>query len=175
MSQGKMIGSGTSDKIGPPLIIKPLTECVAGELIRLGSGAWAIVANDSNARRIFVISGDDAPLTFFLAEDSTEACLSYGTGFRVTSVQASFIGMHTFGHAGFDPIGKLIVSRPFEHDRRTSRYFAAAAGEPRFLDLKSFQTVPEPAGHRALFRDWEVSMNWPGHPDMVTLARSPLR
>jgi hypothetical protein len=58
-----MIDTGTGDKVGPTLIIKPLTECSAGELIRLTSGAWAIVADDLKARRIFVISGDDAPVT----------------------------------------------------------------------------------------------------------------
>ena len=170
-----MIDTGTGDKVGPALAIKPLTECSAGELIRLASGAWAIVAADSSARRIFVISGDDAPLTFVLAEDSTESCLSYGTGFRVTSVHASFIGMHTFGHAGFDPVGKLIVSRPFETDRRTSRYFAAPAGQPRFLDLDNFEVVFEPLGHRALFQDWEVSISRPGQREMVPLVKSSVR
>jgi hypothetical protein len=100
-----MIDTGAGDKVGPTLIIKPLTECSAGELIRLTSGAWAIVADDSKARRIFVISGDDAPVTFVLPEDSRESCLSYGTGFRVVSVHASFVGIHTYGREGFDPIG----------------------------------------------------------------------
>ena len=173
MSEGKMTDTGTGDKAGPTLAIKPLTECSAGELIRLTSGAWAIVANDSSARRIFVISGDDAPLTYVLPEDSTEACLSYGTGFRVASVHASFVGMHTYGHGGFDPVGKLIVARPYAHDGRTSRYFAAPAGQPRFLDLDNFQTVSEPLGHRALFKDWEVSISRPGHPEPVAVVKSP--
>jgi hypothetical protein len=172
MVEGKMIDSGTGDKVGPVLVIKPLTDCGAGELIRLTSGAWAIVADDAKARRIFVICGDDAPLTYVLPDDSTEACLSSGTGFRVVSVHASFIGMHTYGDGEFDPIGKLIVSRPFERDGRTTRYFAAAVGQPRFLDLDNFQTVAEPPGYRALFRDWEVSINWPGHPEMVALVKS---
>jgi hypothetical protein len=173
MSEGKMIDTVTPDKVGPVLSIKPLTECSAGELIRLTTGAWAIVANDSGARRIFVISGDGAPLTFVLPEDSTEGCLSYGTGFRVASVHTSFVGMHTYGHEGFDPVGKLIVSRPFAHDGRTNRYFAAPAGEPRFLDLDNFQVVSEPLGHRALFSEWEVSVNWPGHQEMVAVVKSP--
>jgi len=167
-----MNDSGAGDKIGPTLVIKPLTECGIGELIRLTSGAWAIVANDSRTKRLFVISGDEAPLTYVLSEDSTESCLSYGTGFRVVSVHASFIGMHTYGDGEFDPIGKLIVSRPFERDGRTTRYFAASAGQPRFLDLDNFQTVAEPPGYRALFREWEVSINWPGHPEMVALVKS---
>src|SRR5258707_8953983 len=112
-AQTKRLDTGTGDKAGPALTIKPLTECSAGELIRLTTGAWAIVANDSGARRIFVISGDGAPLTFVLPEDSTEGGLSYGTGFRVASVHTSFVGMHTYGHERFDPVGKLIVSRPF--------------------------------------------------------------
>jgi hypothetical protein len=174
MSEGKMIDSGIGDKSGPTLIIKPLAECNAGELVRLTSGGWAIVANDAMARRIFVISGDDAPLTFVLPEDSTESCLSYGTGFRVVSVHASFIGMHTYGQGGFNPTGKLIVSRPFEHDGRTSRYFAAPADQPRFLDLDNFQTVPEPLGYRALFQAWEVSVSRPGHSEMVALVKSPM-
>jgi hypothetical protein len=174
MSEGKMTDTGTGDKVGPTLAIKPLTECSAGELIRLASGAWAIVANDSSAKRIFVISGDEAPLIHVLPEDSTEACLSYGTGFRVASVHASFVGMHTYGHEGFDPVGKLIVSRPFEHDGRTGRYFAARAGQPRFLDLDNFQIVAEPLGHRALFRDWEVSVSRPGHPEPVARVKSPV-
>jgi hypothetical protein len=172
-SEGKMIDTVAPDKVGPILSIKPLTECSAGELIRLANGAWAIVANDAGARRIFVISGDDAPLTFVLPEDSTEACLSYGIGFRVASLHASFVGMHTYGQEGFDPIGKLIVSRPFEHDGRTSRYFAASAGQPRFLDLDNFHAVSEPRGHRALFSEWEVSVNWPGQQEMVALIKSP--
>jgi len=121
-----------------------------------------------------VISGDDAPLTYVLPEDSTEACLSYGTGFRVASVHASFVGMHTYGHEGFDPVGKLIVARPYAHDGRTSRYFAAPAGQPRFLDLENFQTVSEPLGHRALFKDWEVSISRPGHPEPVAVVKSPV-
>src|ERR1700716_1433441 len=135
MSEGNMIDTGIGDKVGPTLAIKPLTECNAGELIRLTSGAWAIVANDSSARRIFVISGDGAPLTYVLPEDSTEACLSYGTGFRGASVHASFVGMHTYGQEGFDPVGKLIVSRPFAHQRLTRRYFAAPARPPPCLHL----------------------------------------
>jgi hypothetical protein len=174
MSEGNMTDTGTGDKVGPTLAIKPLTECSAGELIRLITGAWAIVANDSSSRRIFVISGDDAPLTYVLPQDSTEACLNYGTGFRVASVHASFVGMHTYGHEGFDPVGKLIVSRPFAHDGRTSRYFAAPAGQPRFLDLDNFQTVSEPLGHRALFKDWEVSISRPGHPEPVAVVKSPV-
>ena len=170
-----MIDTGTGDKVGPALAIKPLTECSAGELIRLTSGAWAIVAKESEVRRIFVISGDDAPLTIDLPEDSTGPCLSYGTGFRVVSVRASFVGMHTYGRDGFDPIGKLIVSRPFETDRRTSRYFAAPAGQPRFLDLDNFEVVSEPLGHRALFQDWEVSISRPGQREMVPLVKSSVR
>ncbi len=166
---------GTGDKVGPVLVIKPLTECSVGELIRLTSGAWAIVANDSSAKRIFVIAGDDAPRTFVLPEDNTAACISYGLGFRVASVRASFIGMHTYGQTGFDPIGKLIVSRPFEKGGRISRYFAAPAGQARFLDLDNFQTVSEPRGYRALFQDWEVSINRPGQPEMVPLVKSSLR
>jgi len=127
-----MIDTGAGEKVGPTLIIKPIAECSAGELIRLTSGAWAIVAHDSKARRIFVISGDDAPVTFVLPEDSRESCLSYGTGFRVVSVHASFVGIHTYGREGFDPIGKLIVSRPFVSGERTRRYFAAPADQPSF-------------------------------------------
>jgi hypothetical protein len=175
VSEGKMIDTGTGDKVGPTLIIKPLTECNAGELIRLTTGAWAIVADDSKARRIFVISGDDAPVTFVLPEDSRESCLSYGTGFRVASVHASFVGIHTYGREGFDPIGKLIVSRPFVHGERTKRYFAAPADQPLFLDLDSFQTVSEPRGYRASFQDWEVSISGPGPHEMVTLVKSPVR
>jgi hypothetical protein len=171
-AQTKRLDTGTGDKAGPALTIKPLTECSAGELVRLTTGAWAIVANDSNARRIFVISGDGAPLTFTLPEDSRGACLSYGTGFQVVAVRASFVGMHTYGHEGFDPIGKLIVSQPFGNDGRTGRYFAALAGELRFLDLDNFQTVSEPPGHRALFHDWEVSIGRPGQRETVPLVRS---
>ena len=170
-----MIDTGTGDKVGPTLIIKPLTECGAGELIRLTSGAWAIVADDSRARRIFVISGDDAPVTFVLPEDNRESCLSYGTGFRVVSVHASFVGIHTYGREGFDPIGKLIVSRPFVNGERTRRYFAAPADQPLFLDLDSFQIVSEPRGYRASFQDWEVSISGPGPHEMVTLVKSPVR
>jgi hypothetical protein len=170
-----MIDTGTGDKVGPTLIIKPLTECSAGELIRLTSGAWAIVADDSKARRVFVIAGDDAPVTFVLPEDSRESCLSYGTGFRVVSVHASFVGIHTYGREGFDPIGKLIVSRPFVHGERARRYFAAPADQPLFLDLDSFQTVADPRGYRALFQDWEVSISGPGPHEMVTLVKSPVR
>ena len=170
-----MIDTGTGDKVGPTLIIKPLTECSAGELIRLTSGAWAIVADDSKARRIFVIAGDDAPVTFVLPEDSRESCLSYGTGFRVVSVHASFVGIHTYGREGFDPIGKLIVSRPFVSGERTRRYFAAPADRPLFLDLDSFQIVSEPRGYRASFQDWEVSISGPGPHEMVTLVTSPVR
>ena len=32
VSEGRMIATGTGDKVGPTLIIKPLTECSAGEL-----------------------------------------------------------------------------------------------------------------------------------------------
>jgi hypothetical protein len=174
-AQIQRLDTGTGDKAGPALAIKPLTECSAGELIRLTTGAWAIVANDSNARRIFVISGEGGPLTFLLPEDSRGACLSYGTGFRVAAVRASFVGMHTYGHEGFDPIGKLIVSRPFGNDGRTGRYFSALAGEPRFLDLDNFQTVSEPLGHRALFHDWEVSVSRPGQREMLPLVKSSVR
>jgi hypothetical protein len=171
----KRLYLGTGDKVGPVLVIKPLTECSVGELIRLTSGAWAIVAKDSDARRIFVISGDNAPLTYDLPEDSTSSCISYGIGFRVVSVRTSFIGMHTYGHEGFDPIGKLIVSRPFEKGGRISRYFAAPSGQIRFLDLDSFQAVSEPRGYRALFQDWEVSISRPGQPEAVPLVKSSLR
>jgi hypothetical protein len=39
MSEGNMIDTGIGDKVGPTLAIRPLTECNAGELIRLTSGA----------------------------------------------------------------------------------------------------------------------------------------
>ena len=171
-----MANNSTGEMIGPTIIPKPLTECRAGELVRLEStGAWAIVANDSenNAKvtRIFVITGKDAPNTFLL-QDSTEACLSYGTGFEVLPVHSSFAGMHVTGREGFAPIGKLIFSRAFERDASTSRYFAASAGQARFLNLETFQAVGEPTGYRALFQDWEVLINWPGQHEMVTLVRS---
>ena len=108
-----MTDTGTGDKAGPTLAIKPLTECSAGELIRLTSGAWAIVANDSSARRIFVISGDDAPLTYVLP------------------------------------------------------------GPSWFLVFDYFQTVSEPVGQRGLFKDWEVSISRPGHPEPVAVVKSP--
>jgi hypothetical protein len=166
---------GTGDKVGPVLVIKPLTECSVGELIRLTSGAWAIVAKELDARTIFVVSGDHAPFTCDLPEDSTSSCISYGIGFRVASVRASFIGMHTYGQAGFDSIGKLIVCRPFEKAGRVGRYFAAPADPTRFLDLDSFQVVSEPRGYRALFGDWEVSINRPGQPEIAPLVKSSLR
>jgi hypothetical protein len=171
-AQTRRPDSGTGDKAGSALTIKPLTECSAGELVRLTTGAWAIVANDSNARRIFVISGDGAPLTFTLPDDSRGACLSYGTGFQVMAVRESFVGMHTYGHEGFDPLGKLIVSQPFGKHGRAGRYFAALAGEVRFLDLDNFQTVSEPVGHRALFHEWEVSIAKPGQRETVPLIKS---
>jgi hypothetical protein len=166
---------GTGDKVGPVLVIKPLTECSVGELIRLTSGAWAIVAKESEARAIFAISGDDAPRTYDLPEDSTSSCISYGIGFRVASVRASFIGMHTYGQTGFDPIGKLIVCRPFEKGGSIGRYFAVPADPNRFLDLDGFQVVSEPRGYRALFGDWEVSISRPGQPEMAPLVKSSLR
>jgi hypothetical protein len=93
----------------------------------------------------------------------------------VVSVHASFVGIHTYGREGFDPIGKLIVSRPFVHGERTRRYFAAPADQPLFLDLDSFQIVSEPRGYRASFQDWEVSISRPGPHEMVTLVKSPVR
>src|SRR3954451_15707201 len=93
----KRLDPVAGDKAGSPLVIKPLTKCNAGELVRLDNDVWAIVANDSGAKRIFVISGDDAPATFVPPEDKTAPCLSHGTGFRVAPVRASFVGIHTYG------------------------------------------------------------------------------
>jgi hypothetical protein len=164
------------------LIPKPLAECEVGELVRLDGGAWAIVAIDQNVakqhpkeRLIFEISGDKAPRASLLAGDSNDLCLSYGSGFRVLPVEASFEGTHAYGREEFDLIGKLIYSRPFERGATAHRYFAATstAGFGRFLDLHDFQVVGEPRGYRALFRDWEVSISAPGQREMITLVKSP--
>jgi hypothetical protein len=166
----KRLDPGTGDKVGSPLVIKPLTKCNAGELVRLDNDVWAIVANDSGAKRIFVISGDDAPVSFVPPKDKTDACLSHGTGFRVAPVRSSLVGIHTYGHEGFDPIGKLIVSRSLENDGHTNRYLAAPADQPLFLDLDNFEVVSEPHGHRVLFQDWEVSLNRWGR-EIVPVAK----
>jgi hypothetical protein len=179
--ESTMTDTGTGNKIGPTLVPKPQTECAVGELVRLDGGAWAIVASDPNVAKnhpkdkvIFVIYGDKAPRASLLSGDSNDLCLSYGTGFQVLPVNASFEGTHAYGREEIQLSGKLIYSRPFERDGRARRYFAATGftGYLRFLDLDDFQVTGEPQGYRALFQDWEVSMSWPAQHDMVTLVKS---
>jgi hypothetical protein len=152
-----------------------------GELVRLDGSAWAIVASDPNVAKnhpkdkiIFVISGDRAPRASLLSWDSTDLCLSYGTGFHVLPVDASFEGTHAYGREETDLGGKLIYSRPFEPDGRARRHFAAPGftGQGRFLDLDDFQVTGEPKGYRALFADWTVSISWPGKREMIALVKS---
>jgi len=125
-------------------------------------------------RLIFVISGDKAPCTSILLGDSNDLCLSYGSGFQVLPVDASFEGTHAYGRQEFNLNGKLIYSRPFDRDGRAHRYFAAPGfgGRSRFLDLDDFLVTGEPQGYRALFQKWELSISWPGRREPVVLVRS---
>jgi hypothetical protein len=176
-----MTDTGAGDRIGPTLVPKPQAECGVGELIRLDGGAWAIVAIGPNVakqhpkdRLLFVISGDKAPRASILVGDSNDLCLSYGSGFQVLPVNASFEGTHAHGRQEFELNGKLIYSRPFDAGGRARRHFAAPgfADRSRFLDLDDFQVTGEPQGYRALFREWELSMSWPGQREMVVLVKS---
>jgi hypothetical protein len=166
-----------ANQVGPTLVVKLLKDCSVGELVRLETGSWAIMANDPDQkdRSVFLIAGRDAPRTFLL-KDSDWMCLSYGTGFHILPVHTSFVGIHTYGSKGFDSSGKLICSTgSFEQGASTRRFFAApvdGSSHVRFLDLETYQAGGEPRGHRALFSNWEVSIDWPGHRELVTLVNS---